>query len=74
MNWDVNTISALLAELRRHGGDPTTLEVKRSHDALPHNIATTICAFANMPDGGTIILGVDEKTNFSITGSPTRRN
>ncbi|WP_175957296.1 ATP-binding protein [Schaalia sp. Marseille-Q2122] len=68
MNWDINAINALLAELRRHGGDSTTVEVKRSRDALPKSIGATICAFANMPDGGTIILGIDEGTNFSVTG------
>ena len=29
----------------------------------------TLCAFANMPDGGTIILGVDEGNGrFEVTG------
>lgn len=68
MTWDITSIHALLADLRQHGGDSTTVEVKRSSDALPSSIGTTICAFANMPDGGTIILGVDEGTDFSITG------
>lgn len=31
-------------------------------------MASTLCAFANMPDGGTIILGVDEQRDFAVTG------
>ncbi|KAB3519191.1 hypothetical protein GC425_09335 [Corynebacterium sp. zg254] len=58
----------LLEGLRAHGGDRADVEVKRAQGGLPKNLPATTCAFANMPEGGTIILGVDERTNFSITG------
>ena len=35
---------------------------------LPANLASTVCAFANMPDGGTILLGIDEAAGFAVTG------
>ncbi|OIR43636.1 helix-turn-helix domain-containing protein [Corynebacterium sp. NML130628] len=28
----------------------------------------SLCAFANMPQTGTIILGVDQRKNFAVTG------
>lgn len=37
---------------------------------MPAHLGETLCAFANMPDGGTIILGVDEKAGFAVTGVP----
>lgn len=61
-------LDVLLAELRAHRGDSTTVEVKQASQDMPSDIGTTICAFANMPDGGLIILGVSEAGGFSTTG------
>lgn len=68
MNWDQEHFLRVLNWLRVRRGDTTTIEVKKAKDGLPKDISRTLCAFANMPDGGTIILGVNEKDNFSITG------
>lgn len=68
MGWNKEQLESTLNDLRSYGGDTTAIEVKRATQALPRNIGTTICAFANMPGGGTIILGVDERSDFSITG------
>lgn len=56
-----------LAELRRLHRDSTDIEVKRASE-LPENLPETTCAFANMPSGGTIILGVDENRDFEVVG------
>lgn len=42
--------------------------MKRAAEGLPESLASTVCAFANMPDGGTILLGVDESRSFAVTG------
>ncbi|WP_281281825.1 AlbA family DNA-binding domain-containing protein [Propioniferax innocua] len=42
--------------------------MKRASGGVP-SMPETLCAFANMPDGGTIILGVDEGNGrFEVTG------
>lgn len=54
--------------MRAFGDDFTLVEVKSATGGLPESLPETICAFANMPQGGTIILGADQRQNFSITG------
>lgn len=54
--------------MRRRRGDTTTVEVKSAAGGLPTGLATTVGAFANMPGGGTILLGIDERQGFAITG------
>lgn len=68
MSWTAPDLLQILQSLRRHRGDNTTVEVKRAAVGVPQNLPETLCAFANMPDGGTIILGVDENSDFSING------
>ncbi|MEZ5087203.1 MAG: ATP-binding protein [Tessaracoccus sp.] len=68
MSWNADAVKALLESLRIRRGDSTQVEVKRASGGLPENLATTLCAFANMPDGGTILLGIDETDDFAVTG------
>ncbi|WP_172812392.1 RNA-binding domain-containing protein [Corynebacterium timonense] len=35
---------------------------------MPESLGRTLCAFANTPSGGTIVLGVDEAADFEVTG------
>ena len=67
MNWTLESLTEQLAELRRLHRDSTDIEVKRASE-LPGNLPETTCAFANMPSGGTIILGVDENRDFEVVG------
>lgn len=68
MEWTAARVTDLLDKLRRRRGDSTTVEVKRAAGGVPQSLPETICAFADMPGGGTIILGADEHTDFSING------
>ncbi len=62
-------LAELVAALRRIGRDDAGLEVKlASTDKLPNETAQTLCAFANTPGGGTLILGLDEGRGFATTG------
>lgn len=68
MTWNEEQLHAVLEELRARRGDSTSVEVKRAAGGVP-KMAETLCAFANMPNGGTVILGVDEaQGDFTITG------
>lgn len=57
-------IAELVAELRARRGDTTTVEVKSAAGGCPH-LGETLSAFGNMPDGGRIILGLDETAGFT---------
>lgn len=67
MAWTAALLSDLLLELRSRRGDTTGVEVKAAALGCP-SLGETLSAFGNMPDGGTIILGVDEATEFTVTG------
>ncbi|WP_026165849.1 ATP-binding protein [Corynebacterium mastitidis] len=67
MTWTLEELERRLTELRHLNRDTTEVEVKRA-SRLPENLPESICAFANMPDGGTVILGISEEDNFSVEG------
>lgn len=60
----VQDLSSLVDELRRNGGDSTNIEVKAAAGGLPDSLAPSLSALANLPGGGTIILGLDERSGF----------
>ncbi|MDD7384687.1 MAG: ATP-binding protein [Actinomycetaceae bacterium] len=68
MSWDLATLQATLDELRVFGDDTTLIECKRAAKGMPESIGESLSAFANMPEGGTILLGVDENAGFAVTG------
>lgn len=68
MMWDSARLNATLEELRRFGDDTTLIECKTAAGGMRENIGSTLSAFANMPEGGTIILGVNEHADFLAVG------
>lgn len=61
-------LEALLAELRELDGDSTALEVKSALGGLPSTTGETLCALANHPGGGVLLLGLDELAGFVPVG------
>lgn len=62
-------IPELLKIVMENGTDLWNIEVKRARTELPDSLDETLCAFANMPEGGTILLGLSEDDGqVSISG------
>lgn len=67
--WSVSaaSLAGTLEDLRRRGSDHAHVEVKRARGGLPQDLWETVSAFANSR-GGLILLGVDERSGFVVTG------
>lgn len=68
MDITKENFASVIESLRLRQGDSDSIEVKRAQGGLPSDMGRTIAAFANMPAGGTIIFGIDEKSGFTLTG------
>ncbi|RMI12880.1 ATP-binding protein [Cellulomonas triticagri] len=61
-------LADLLHELRSNDGDTADVEVKSAAGGLSPDLTGTICALANLPGGGRIVLGLDEHAGFAPSG------
>lgn len=61
----IENLDPLVARLRASGGDTTDVEVKAAAGGLPESLTPSLSALANLPGGGTIILGLDERADFA---------
>ena len=59
MQWTTDDVRAILEQMRIRQGDTASIEVKAAKGGLP-KLGRTLCALANLPNGGSIILGVEE--------------
>lgn len=66
-------VQAMVTALRAEGGDLPSIEVKAAAGGFPDSIVPTLCAFANRPGGGTLILGLDEAAGFTPVRLGDRR-
>lgn len=64
---DDAALRQLIMKLRRFGADHAEVEAKRARGGLPRELWRSIVAFANKR-GGVVLLGVDERSGFAITG------
>lgn len=64
----------ILDDLRHEQSDNRLIEAKAANVDFPISAAKTLCSFANMPGGGTILFGIDEKSDFAATGVYDARN
>lgn len=58
----------LISTIRESKAEFQTVEVKRAQTAAPDKLYDTLSSFSNQNAGGTIVFGLYEKENFSITG------
>lgn len=58
----------IIRTMRAVGADLRQVEAKKAKGELPDKLWTSVSAFANSPGGGVVMLGVDEKSGFEVTG------
>ena len=58
----------LVFEIQRTKSERQNIELKTAANGSPEKIFDTLSSFSNQDDGGTIIFGIDEKNDYSITG------
>ncbi len=51
--------------MRQLRSDLPDVEVKSARNGLPDSITESLCAFANLPGGGLLLLGLDETAGFA---------
>ena len=61
----MTSLEEIVERLRAEGGDLPAVEVKSAAGGYPDSLISSICALANRPGGGMIILGLDERSGFS---------
>ncbi len=59
---------AVIQELRTFATDLHHVEAKAARGGFPERLWRTISAFANVPGGGILILGLDESSGFASVG------
>jgi ATP-dependent DNA helicase RecG len=57
-------VEAIIHSLRDRGGDTAEWEVKSAAGGLPESLTASLSALANLPGGGTVVLGIDERAGF----------
>lgn len=57
-------VAAIVADLRERRGDTASIEVKSGAHGYPRSLLQSLCALANLPGGGVVIIGLDEATGF----------
>lgn len=70
MITDTEALQEALARLTLEG-DNLNLEAKTFSEFSPANLGPSLCALANLPGGGTILLGVDERQPDPLVGVDT---
>ena len=58
----------LIVEIQSAQSESDTIEVKTARGGTPKRLYEAMSAFANRTGGGIILFGLDETTDFSITG------
>lgn len=70
MVWIMLDLASTVAQLRRLGSDLPSVEAKTAAGGYPASLDKSLCALANLPGGGAIILGLDERSGFATVPIP----
>lgn len=65
---DLEGLLGALAVLELRGGDTDAIEAKTFSEYSAQQLGPTLSAFANMPGGGVILLGVSERNGIAVVG------
>ena len=65
---DLEGLLGALAVLELRGGDTDAIEAKTFSEYSAQQLGPTLSAFANMPGGGVILLGVSERDGITVVG------
>ena len=65
---DLEGLLGALAVVELCGGDTDTIEAKTFSEYSAQQLGPTLSAFANMPGGGVILLGVSERDGIAVVG------
>lgn len=58
----------LVRRIQKRQCEGQTLEVKRAQYECPSSLYDSLSSFSNQDAGGVIVFGLDEKSNFAVTG------
>lgn len=59
---------ALVKKIQTQECESQTIEVKAAHSGCPTRLFDTLSGFSNQDDGGVIVFGLDERSNFKAVG------
>lgn len=63
-----NEVMQLIGEVQVHLSELDNVEVKLARGGTPQRLFESLSAFANRPDGGVLLLGLDEGHSFDVAG------
>lgn len=65
MPEDSELLGELLERLHAAGGDTDDIEVKAAAGGLSNSLTGSLCGLSNLPEGGWVVLGLDEQVGFA---------
>ena len=61
-------LQALAGKVQERRSEERTLEVKAAHSGCPQKLYGTLSAFSNQDEGGILLFGLDESSDFAAVG------
>ena len=64
----IEELQALIERVRESKHESQILELKSAHSGCPTKLYPVLSSFSNQDDGGVILFGLDEESDFDVTG------